>query len=419
MGGLRPVRARHAAAAARGPRAGHRRRSTTLASWTPRPEVDRALDLGTGCGVQALHLGSHVRHITATDISERALAYARFNALLNGVQWNSVRGPCSIRCGRAFRTHRQQPPFVITPRGAGVPCSSTATAARRGTPSSPTSSAPSATTSSPAGSRSSSTTGRSSATPTGGNGCAAGCRAPGWTRGWCSATCRTRRSTPRPGPGTAVTTVRPRSSPPCMPRGSTTSPPAASPRSASSVITLQRPATRREPFIDLEEAEGRVAAPMGPAVLAGVRARTWLVEHSDDDLLAVAWRCAPDVTEERHGLPGAEDPSIILLRQGGGLGRAVRLTTAMAALASVCDGDLTARQALAAIASLLDVSDDEPRLGGAGDPGAGRGRAAGPRRVAGPRRDRYPSRDPPAAKFGEAADRRSPSLWGDARPPGP
>ena len=30
--------------------------STTLASWTPRPPVGTALDLGTGCGVQALHL---------------------------------------------------------------------------------------------------------------------------------------------------------------------------------------------------------------------------------------------------------------------------------------------------------------------------------------------------------------------------
>ena len=58
-------------------------------------------------------------------------------------------------------------------------------------------------------------------------------------------------------------------------------------------------------------------------------------------------------------MPGAPDPSVILLRQGGGLGRAVRLDTAMAAFASVCDGDLTAGQALTAIASLLGTPDDE------------------------------------------------------------
>ena len=69
-------------------------------------------------------------------------------------------------------------------------------------------------------------------------------------------------------------------------------------------------------------------------------------------MLATAWRCAEDVTEERHGRPGAADPSVILLRQGGGLRRAVRLDTAMAALVSVCDGELAAGQALAAIAEL-------------------------------------------------------------------
>ena len=127
------------------------------------------------------------------------------------------------------------------------------------------------------------------------------------------------------------------------------------------VITLQRPASDREPFVFLEEAMGRVAAPMGPSVLTGLRARTWLAEHSDDDLLAIAWRCAPDVTEERHGRPGAPDPSVILLRQGGGLGRAVQLDTAMAAFASVCDGDLTAGQALTAIGSLLGTDDRELR----------------------------------------------------------
>ena len=61
--------------------------STTLASWTPRPKVRRALDLGTGCGVQALHLGAHAEHITVTDISQRALAFASFNAVLNDCTW--------------------------------------------------------------------------------------------------------------------------------------------------------------------------------------------------------------------------------------------------------------------------------------------------------------------------------------------
>ena len=67
-----------------------------------------------------------------------------------------------------------------------------------------------------------------------------------------------------------------------------------------------------------------------------------------------AWRCAEDVTEERHTRPGAEDPGVILIRQGGGLRRSVRADTVIAALLSVCDGGLTARQALEAIATLLE-----------------------------------------------------------------
>ncbi|HET6693657.1 MAG TPA: methyltransferase [Pedococcus sp.] len=336
--------------------------STTLASWTPRPEVDRALDLGTGCGVQALHLGSHVRHITATDISERALAYARFNALLNGVQWELRAGSLlDPVAAERFGLIVSNPPFVITPRGAGVPLFEYRDGGAAGD------------------------TIVADLVRSIGDHLEPGGIAQflgNWeivgdadwrerVRGWVSGTGLdawvVQRDVQDPAQY-AETWARDGG------HHSATAEFAAmyaawlddfASRGVTAigfgVITLQRPATRREPFIDLEEAEGRVAAPMGPAVLAGVRARTWLVEHSDDDLLAVAWRCAPDVTEERHGLPGAEDPSIILLRQGGGLGRAVRLTTAMAALASVCDGDLTARQALAAIASLLDVSDDELR----------------------------------------------------------
>jgi len=121
------------------------------------------------------------------------------------------------------------------------------------------------------------------------------------------------------------------------------------------VVTLQRPATEREPFVDLDEVSGPVASPMGPHVLAGIRARTWLAEHDDDELLAVAWSCAQDVTEERHSRPGDPDPSVILLRQGGGLRRVVRLDTAGAALVSVCDGSLPAVAAVDAIAQLLEV----------------------------------------------------------------
>ena len=72
-------------------------------------------------------------------------------------------------------------------------------------------------------------------------------------------------------------------------------------------------------------------------------------------------RFARRASAEAARPPGADDPSVILLRQGGGLGRTVRLDTAMAAFASVCDGDLTAGQALTAIASLLEVPADELR----------------------------------------------------------
>jgi hypothetical protein len=100
---------------------------------------------------------------------------------------------------------------------------------------------------------------------------------------------------------------------------------------------------------------------MGPALLAGLDARAWLAEHDDDAVLDVAWRRAEDVTEERHGVPGEPDPRVILLRQGGGLRRQLALSTVTAALVSVCDGELTARSACAAIAGLLDLDDEEVR----------------------------------------------------------
>ena len=112
--------------------------SATLAAWTPRPHVERALDLGTGCGVQALHLGGHADEVVVTDLSERALAYARFNAALDEADVGRA-GRLDARPGRgrAVRARREQPAVrhhAALRRGAAA--SSTATGERRGMPSS-------------------------------------------------------------------------------------------------------------------------------------------------------------------------------------------------------------------------------------------------------------------------------------------
>ena len=132
------------------------------------------------------------------------------------------------------------------------------------------------------------------------------------------------------------------------------------------IITLHRPTTQRTPFVDLVELTGPVASPMGPTVAAGLVARDRLADLDDDALLDTAWRCADDVTTETHAAPGATDPHVIVLRQGGGLARSIRLDTVDAALVSVSDGELTARQSLTAISALLDVPTGEALASGAG-----------------------------------------------------
>jgi len=66
--------------------------STSLAQLTIREPVERSLDLGTGCGVQALHLAEHSREVIATDVNKRALWMTNFNAALNLVSTSSTGG---------------------------------------------------------------------------------------------------------------------------------------------------------------------------------------------------------------------------------------------------------------------------------------------------------------------------------------
>jgi methylase of polypeptide subunit release factors len=90
--------------------------STTLAAATVRRPVDSALDLGTGCGVQALHLSTHAAHVTATDLSERALRFAATTAALNGLDWELLHGDLTTPVtGRRFDLVVSNPPFVTGP----------------------------------------------------------------------------------------------------------------------------------------------------------------------------------------------------------------------------------------------------------------------------------------------------------------
>lgn len=90
--------------------------STTLIGATIRRPVGTALDLGTGSGVQALHLSTHARSVTATDISDRSLRFAATTAALNGQRWELLRGDfVEPVARRRFDLVISNPPFVVGP----------------------------------------------------------------------------------------------------------------------------------------------------------------------------------------------------------------------------------------------------------------------------------------------------------------
>ena len=91
--------------------------SMSLARAVIRRPAGVALDVGTGCGIQALHLNSHVQSIIATDTNPRALALAAATARLNGQRWDLRRGSLFEPVGgEQFDLVVSNPPFVV---GAG------------------------------------------------------------------------------------------------------------------------------------------------------------------------------------------------------------------------------------------------------------------------------------------------------------
>lgn len=89
--------------------------SISLARAVIRRPVGRVLDIGTGCGIQALHCSSHSNVVTATDTNPRALALAAATARLNGLTWDLRPGSLFAPVeGERFDLIVSNPPFVIS-----------------------------------------------------------------------------------------------------------------------------------------------------------------------------------------------------------------------------------------------------------------------------------------------------------------
>ncbi|MGL5406912.1 MAG: methyltransferase [Propionibacteriaceae bacterium] len=90
--------------------------SQTLTEMTIRRPVTAALDLGTGCGVQSLHLAHHAQRIVATDLNPRAVELARLTFALNQQDIEIVEGSLfEPVADQKFDLIVSNPPYVMSP----------------------------------------------------------------------------------------------------------------------------------------------------------------------------------------------------------------------------------------------------------------------------------------------------------------
>ena len=351
----------------------------TLAGLTPRTPVRAALDLGCGCGIQTLYLLRHAEYVVATDISARALAFTAFNAALAGVSvagapdagTESVAGSESgsdsgagrlelLRgsllepvAGRRFDLIVSNPPFVITPpavREAGLPLMEYRDA---GGPVLPRLVA-----------------GLGEHLEPGASAVMLGNWEHRGAGSWRDAVAAwlpegfdawvVEREVQDPVEYAAM----------WLRDGGLTPDRDAEAFDAAleawiddfevrdvrgvgfGYLIVHRPRRPREPWRLLEEVTTSGQGVLGPHVAEVLEARERLAGLDDEAVADLHPLLAPDVTEERHLIPGAAEPTVILLRQGGGLGRTLRASTAVAALVGVADGELSVDQIASAVAAL-------------------------------------------------------------------
>ncbi|EYR61842.1 SAM-dependent methyltransferase, partial [Actinotalea ferrariae CF5-4] len=346
--------------------------STTLAQVTVRQPRGRALDLGTGCGIQALHAARHCDVVVGTDVSARALGFARFNAALAGVELELRRGSLldPARGDEPFDLVVSNPPFVITPRAGGGAARGAAGGA-----------GPLPLYEYRDGGRSGDDLVAELVTEVGGVLAPGGVaqllgnwehrRGQDWRErvgAWLDASGLdgwvVQREVQDPAEYVETWLRDGGATPERDPDGWAAAYGAwlddFAARDVEAVgfgfVLLRRPEDRDVPRLRrLEERTGPVHQPLGTHLAAALAAHDLLAATDDDALLARALTVAPDVTEERHLMPGSVDPTVVLLRQGGGFGRVVRAGTALAGLVGACDGELTVGQLLGGIGALLDV----------------------------------------------------------------
>ena len=333
--------------------------SLTLASATVRTPVDRVLDIGTGCGVQALHASRHARRVVATDTSERALDLAAINAALNDVRLDLRQGSLldPVEEGERFGLVVSNPPFVITPRGGAVPTYEYRDGGMAGD------------------SLVASLVGRvGDVLVPGGVAQLLGNwevregehwseRLTGWLEGTGLDAWVVQREVADPAlyaetwirdggqrPGPAFDALYSAWLDDFAARGVT--------GVGFGILTLRRPleadASSRARLRRFEEVLAPLSDPLGEVFAAGLAAHDVLAGTDDDALADLAPTVAPDVTDERFHTPGDPDPRIVLLRQGGGLRRVVQVDGDLAGLVGACDGELTVGQITAGLAVLLE-----------------------------------------------------------------
>ncbi|MEV8267611.1 methyltransferase [Microbacterium sp. NPDC076911] len=332
---------------------------TLTALQLPTPAV-RGLDVGAGCGIQALRARRNVDNIIATDISERALWFTRLNALINGIDSIETRSGSLFEpvVGETFDRVVSNPPFVITPRSAEVPAYEYRDGGMVGDDL-----------------VAAFVAGVGEHLAPGGVAQLLG----NWeTRDGIDGLDRVRewvQSSAVPLDAWIVEreSVEPLAYAELWIRDGGTLPGTArfaalidawlddfASRKVSAVgfgyLLLRRPSSGSPTLTRYEKLHQSLSGDsLGAHLAKALETHDRLSALDTEGLAESFFVVAPDVTEARHHMPGEEDPTVIELRQGGGFGRSVNVDSGLAALVGACDGDLPAGVLIDAIAQLLDV----------------------------------------------------------------